>query len=211
MEKIHIQYEIGDLGNYDRVKELRKGIVYRRDDFTSLLIIECRKLKIKVFCSAFEADWQLIAAQEHAGLIDIIVSDDGDLFVIGGDIIVTELNYYTGSCCFYERKNILSRPSMGNGSYADELPALSSFLRNDFVKCLDGNGSSRTRALMDGWVKCSDSERHVMITTMEVTRKWHRDDEENAHGFSIKFWQSYYLQKYAPIFRLTPTSEKTKL
>lgn len=27
-------------------------IVYRRDDFTSLLVIECRKLGVKVFCSA---------------------------------------------------------------------------------------------------------------------------------------------------------------
>jgi 5'-3' exonuclease len=107
MQRLCNEYNLGPLANYERVKSLRKQCVFRRDDFTLMIIDECGKRGIKVFCAPFEADWQLVAAQQ-AGIIDNIITDDGDLFVIGGDnIIMTEVNYYTGRCCFYKRSEVL--------------------------------------------------------------------------------------------------------
>jgi len=106
-------YEHGDaFGTYDTVKKLRTAIAKRRDDFTAMVAAECQKIGVHICCAPFEADWQLIEAQ-HAGLIDIILSEDGDLFVIGGDKIVTDIDYVTGECCLYERSDILQRESMG--------------------------------------------------------------------------------------------------
>ena len=68
---------------------------------------ESRKLGIRVVSAPFDTDWQLIEAQ-RAGLIDVIISDDGDLFVIGGDNIVSELDYRTGTCCLYRREAVLA-------------------------------------------------------------------------------------------------------
>jgi 5'-3' exonuclease len=68
---------------YERVKKNRPLIVRRREDFDVRVAKECNKLGIRVIQAPFEADWQLVEAQ-RAGLIDIILSEDGGLFVLGG-------------------------------------------------------------------------------------------------------------------------------
>ena len=48
---------------------------------------ECERLGINVvLCAPYEADFQPVETQ-NAKLVDIIISDDGDLFVLGGDKI----------------------------------------------------------------------------------------------------------------------------
>ena len=199
-------YKLEDSGQYDKVKKLRPLVVYRRDDFTSMLVEECRKCGIKVVCSPFEADFQLVEAQ-RAGIIDIIISDDGDLFVMGGDKIATELDYRTGSCSFYERSTILPRQSMGGGKYANCLAALSCFLGNDFIDRLDGSGPDRTRRCMEKFINGDDTERKMLIDEMAITRKWKRGDEGNASDFAQKFWKAYNIQMFAPVFRLHASSD----
>ena len=146
-------------------------IVERREDFSGRIKRERWKVGIDVVCAPFKADWEFIEAQ-RAGLIDIIISDDGDLFAIGGDNIVSELDYHTGACCLYKRAEVLARPCMSNGMYADELPALSNFLGNDFIPRLDGNRPAITRHLMDQFVGSAKTERKMMIEVMGVTRVW---------------------------------------
>ena len=65
---------------YERVKKNRPLIVRRREDFDVRVAKECNKLGIRVIQAPFEADWQLVEAQ-RAGLIDIILSENGDLFI----------------------------------------------------------------------------------------------------------------------------------
>ena len=76
------------VATHEEVKKLRTGIVERREDFTASIARECRKLGIGVVCSAFEADWDLVQAQK-SGMIDIVTSDDGDLFMLGADNVVS--------------------------------------------------------------------------------------------------------------------------
>ena len=135
LERLDDIYSNGDADDYEEAKKLRTSIVYRREDLAAMIINECRKMGVKIFAAPFEADWQLVSAQVD-NLIDVIISDDGDLFIIGGDNIVTDLDYETGECCFYKRDEILQRQSMGSGVYANELPALSNFVGNDYISNL---------------------------------------------------------------------------
>jgi len=211
-------YKDGVAGDYDEVKRLRKSIVYRREDFTAMIINECRELGVNFFAAPFEADWQLVSAQLD-NLIDVIISDDSDLFIIGGDKIVTDLDYKTGKCCFYKRDEILQRASMGSGAYASELPALSNFLGNDYISNLYDVGEKTARKFMNDFTAATDNnERKAFIDTLQITRKWKKDSGDIADGFSTKFWSAYYLQKYAPVLdpkhttreRMTTTSLETK-
>ncbi len=200
-------YGVGCADDYEEVKKLRKSIVYRREDLTAMIINECRKRGVKVFSAPFEADWQLVSAQLD-NLIDVIISDDSDLFIIGGDKIVTELDYETGACCFYEREEILQRASMGSGAYAIELPALSNFLGNDYIDNLYNVGPQTARKLTEDFIaSVDDNERKAFIDELQITKRWKNASVNFADGFSNKFWRAYYLQKHAPVFRLKPKSQ----
>ena len=86
-------------GSFETVKKLRTKIVHRREDFSARIARESVKVGVRVVCAPFETDWQMVEAQ-RAGFIDLIVSNDGDLFVLGADKIISELNYHTGACCY---------------------------------------------------------------------------------------------------------------
>ena len=102
LKEIRGIYSSMRLDLHDRVKSLRTQAVERTEDFNVRLKTECKKIGIRVVQAPFEADWQLIEAQ-RAKLSDVIVSKDGDPFMIGGDNIVSLLDYWTGSCCLYVR------------------------------------------------------------------------------------------------------------
>lgn len=145
------------------------------------------------------------------GFIDVIVSNDGDLFALGADKAVSELNYHTGECCYYVRDAILSRETMGGGSFKDELPALSCFLGNDFIDRLDGNGPVKIRELMQLFVTSDLTARQQLIYRLGTSKKWNKDDSSYAVDFPEKFWHAYYLHMYAPVFRLHPSCDTVSI
>lgn len=89
-------------------------------------------------CGPFEDDWQLVSLQKQ-GLIDHILTIDGDLFILGGDRVISELNYSSGACCIYHTEAIMNRSSMGGGKFIKEhLPLLSCFSGNNYIPRLYG-------------------------------------------------------------------------
>jgi hypothetical protein len=92
---------------------------------------------------------------------------------------------------------------MGSGAYASELPALSNFHGNDYISNLYDVGEKTARNFMNDFTAATDdNERKAFIDTLQITRKWKNGSGNNVDGFSTKFWSAYYLQKYAPVFRL---------
>ena len=96
---------------------------------------------------------------------------------------------------------------MGDGKYAEELPALACFLGNDFVGRLNRNGPVMVRQLMSDFIGYDFAGRRRMITRMGGTSTWKRGASKRATDFPEKFWPAYYLQKYPPVFRMSPASE----
>lgn len=74
--------------------------------------------------AAFETDWDLVNAKKFC-LIDDVVLDYDNPFMLGVNNIVSKLDYRTGPCCIYRRSGILSLQTMADMDYSDELPALS--------------------------------------------------------------------------------------
>lgn len=125
-------------------------------------------------------------------MIDVIISGDGDLLVLGGDNIISDLHYRSGQCCYYQRAMILANPSMGAGRYNDYLPILSNFLGNDYIKRLHGNGPKKVRELMDDYIT-NPSQREQMILNLAATRKYNKEDERFATDYAEKFWPAINL------------------
>ena len=82
-----------------------------------------------IVCSTpFEGEMQCVEFQ-LAGLADYIYSPDGDVFALGGNNIITELQK-DGKYCSYRRDAVLSRETMEHGRWNDFLPELSCLRRD---------------------------------------------------------------------------------
>ena len=93
LDELRRLYEMDDINDaiIESVTNHRKNLACPREDLIAMVIKFCDKKKIKYCCGPFEADWQLVALQKQ-GFIKHIMSVDGDVFVLGGDSIVTEVN-----------------------------------------------------------------------------------------------------------------------
>jgi 5'-3' exonuclease len=96
-----------DTTTMEDVIKQRRALAYPREDLLEMIVDWCKRgLNDVPICSApFEAEWQLVYMQ-NAGFLGSIISDDGDAFVLGGDNIISYLDWDSGSCCIYEREKI---------------------------------------------------------------------------------------------------------
>jgi 5'-3' exonuclease len=192
--------------DYSGAQRQRQNIAAPRDDLIAMLINWCKEVGIPYCCAPFEADWQLIALQQM-NIINGIMTDDGDLFILGGDNIITDTCFTSGKCCIYRREDILARESMGSGAYADHLPALACFLGCDYIRRIEGNGPVNVRKIMAEWITLTTLEQQQkFIENMERSSRWKKADNQNAVGFAKQFWNAHNLFLHAPVFRLSPTN-----
>ena len=121
----------------------RKNMAAPREDLVAMVEKFCEEKKIK-YCSApFEADPQVVELQK-CGAAKHIMPTDEDMFVLGGDSIVSEVELGKGQCCIYNCEGILQRTSMGGGKFCKEdLPLIGCFSGNDFIKRLNNNGHKK--------------------------------------------------------------------
>lgn len=137
---------------------------------------------------------------------------DGDLFVLGGDNIVTEVDYSSGACCIYRRDEIMKRPTMGGGMCGKEdLPVLACFSGNDYVDRLYNNGPKKVLSLLLRYSRLESlEEKEDFIITLQNKSKWKKDGKPPAEGFySGAFWKAFYLQVHAPVFHLNQTESSS--
>eukprot|EP00956_Cyclotella_meneghiniana_P030798 scaffold78688_cov59-Cyclotella_meneghiniana.AAC.6 len=166
------------------VQKHRKAMAHPREDFIAMIIAFCKEKGIK-FCSApFEADWQLVSLQKQ-GIIQHILSSDGDLLVLGGDSIITDLNNGSGACCIYDTNSILQRKSMGGGMFLPQhLPLLACFSGNDYIARLHGNGPKKVLNLMNQFTALESlEEQQSFISDLQNESKWKTGDSKPANGF----------------------------
>ena len=192
----------------DTVKSHRKNMAAPREDLIAMIKNYCDQKNILYCASPFEADWQLVALQQM-GIIQYIMSIDGDLFLLGGGNIISEVSFSSGACCIYRRDKIMLRESMGSGKFdKDDLPLIGCFSGNDYIKRLCGNGHKTVLELMTRFKALSTMEdKKKFISSMEASNKWTRGGQPPAIGFADKFWETLNLQKYAPTFKLKPFDE----
>lgn len=207
LEELRKLYQLGSSNDaiMASIADHRKKLAYPREDLIAMIVSYCKKNAIKYCAAAFEADWQLVSLQQQ-GLIQNIISSDGDLFVLGGDNIITELNISSGACCIYRRELIMQRKSIGGGAYSKkDLPVLSCLTGNDYINRLSGNGPKSVHKLMYDYTELQSlEEQQSFIYDLQTNSTWKQGEAKPATGFYEKFWKAYYLHVYAPVLHLGP-------
>lgn len=107
--------------------------------------------------SPFEAEWQLVWLQLH-GYIDVILSQDGDVFPLGATKWISDLSISSGDCNMADRTEALKRAEPGSGRRNQYLNALPVFCGCDYIDKLYRTDPSK---LMDGCINADDKQRYL--------------------------------------------------
>jgi 5'-3' exonuclease len=103
-------------------------------------------------------------------MISSIISEDGDCLILGAQIVITLVEWKSGSCCIIRRDEILQKESARRGKIDDYLPELSSLLGNDYISRLYGYSAKKARDVQEKYIECSD--RAEFLRNIENNSKW---------------------------------------
>ena len=136
-------------GNQTRVDKLLKTLGFPREDFWHDLIAGVRALdddnggnRVALFQSPYEFDAQAVWLQRH-GFVDSILTEDADLFFLGGDRLLFKSNMFLEKCQFVERRKVLASGfaplalragSNFHGWDAEQLIGYASLCGNDYLR-----------------------------------------------------------------------------
>ena len=204
--KAGLERRLSELEDKDEIEKLQARCVYPREDILKLVVQWMKEEDILHFSAPFEAEWQLVSL-ERQGLIDAIVSEDGDCLILGAKTVVTRLNFSTGSCYIYNSNEVWQRECAGRGGYqkASVLPEMATFLGNDYIHRLYGFSPTKVKSsIMPSYIAATDKDQY--LDEIEQTCKWPKSHDPNfkkpAAGFASKFKKVTNLFRYPPIFSL---------
>ena len=200
-----------DLGEID---EERKKSTEIRSDLIAELVSWMQKDKI-MFCGApFEAEWQMVYL-EKVGLVDALMSEDGDCIGLGAKTVISEVVYKgknTGTCTIYRSNEIFQRESAGNGQWVNFKAELACFLGTDFNKPICGTGAKSIVKLMDCYIsKTTEEMRFAYLQSLEKEGFYDREKKKPAVGFADSFIKTRNLFQCAPIFSVAVAGGHDKI
>ena len=149
-------------GNQTRVDKLLKKLGFPREDFWHDLIAGVRALdddnggnRVALFQSPYEFDAQAVWLQRH-GFVDSILTEDADLFFLGGDRLLFKSNLFLEKSQFVERRKVLA-----SDFEPLALPAGSNFHGWD-AEQLIGYASLRGNDYLRGTLKTTEEKCHAL-------------------------------------------------
>lgn len=124
-----------------------KGMAYPRQDFVSDVILSLKEHGFLVFGAAYEAEYQLVRMEED-GIIDAILTTDGDAKMAGCKTQIADIDEDSGYCTIIRRDEFLEHGAGGNSTLerlrddtaTSGFSALSSALGNDYLNRLEKAG-----------------------------------------------------------------------
>ena len=145
----------GDQEQLKKITALKKRGVYVREDILGEFVRWCERKGIKYVCAFMEAEWEL-SRLENDGIIDAVVSEDSDCFVLGCKIMIqlldinivhSEVNCskVTGECWYEYVSTILPNPSRS------EMADFAVLLGVDYLDRAHGNSISKVKQFFRKW------------------------------------------------------------
>lgn len=122
-----------------------KKSCFPREDIIQNVLVWAKKKGVQCIGAPFEADWQLVEL-EKSGIIDGIITVDSDLLVLGGRLVIMDLNRLSGTfACRVYRRDIW----MGQILQMDETQVLNlvCLLGTDYLDNIKGMTISREWSL----------------------------------------------------------------
>ena len=180
---------------------LKKRGVYVREDILTEFVRWCDRKGIKYVCAFMEAEWEL-SRLENDGIIDAVVSEDSDCFVLGRKIMIqlldinidsSEVNCskVSGTCLYEYVSKILPNPSRS------ELADFAILLGVDYLDRAHGNSVSKVKLFFSDWRNSKDEILSQIESHGQVRGKRSR---AGIPGYVKTFRESSNIFQFAPCF-----------
>ena len=185
---------------------LFKKMVFPRKDLIKDAVNFLKENGGIVIGSPFEAEWQLVSLQKD-GFIDGIYTTDGDIYPLGGNKVVSDLDFKTGKCFIINSNDVIKKGASGKlRDYEDSLPVLSAFLGNDYIPRVHKIGKSRcvnyNHALDMALGYISSTNKESYMEGISKTHAWPENVEVSAENFHDRIKKTINLIKFAPVFEV---------
>jgi hypothetical protein len=191
----------GDQEQLKKITALKKRGVYVREDILGEFVRWCERKGIKYVCAFMEAEWEL-SRLENDGIIDAVVSEDSDCFVLGCKIMIqlldinivhSEVNCskVTGECWYEYVSTILPNPSRS------KMADFAVLLGVDYLDRAHGNSISKVKQFFRKWRSNKEEVLSQIESNGQVKGKRSR---AGIPGYVKTFRESSNIFQFAPCF-----------
>ena len=191
----------GDQEQMKKITALKKKGVYVREDILGEFVRWCERKSIKYVCAFMEAEWEL-SRLENDGIIDAVVSEDSDCFVLGCKVMIQLLDItidpsdvncskVIGECWYEYVRNILPNPSRS------EMADFAVLLGVDYLNRAHGNSVSKVKKFFADWRTNKEEVLSQIETNGQVKGKRSR---AGIPGYVKTFKESSNIFQFAPCF-----------
>ena len=193
--------ESGDQNNLKKIATVKKGGLCVREDVLAGFVQWCNDNEIRYVCAFMEAEWELCRL-ERDGIIDAVVFEDSDCYVLGClymkqllDIRVNptgpNCTITSGKCWTEYVEKVLPDATLG------EMADFAVLLGVDYLDRAYGNSVAKVKGFFPNW----RSEKDKILSQIENNGqvKWRRS-RAGIPGYSKIFRESANIFQYAPCF-----------
>lgn len=171
----------------------------------------CEENNISVVGSPFEADAQMVYLEKR-GYVDMVMSDDGDLIIIGVCCLLSDIKFdfdnpKKSTCRLYDR----SSNYQFIAKWGKIMAEVSCLLGNDYIHRVRGNGPA---TLFEG--KQNQKAVAMSLLDAESTESWvssYELDNEGIipEGWGKKFMAASRLIRHYPVISISENGESASI
>jgi 5'-3' exonuclease len=191
----------GDQEHLKRITALKKKAVYVREDILAYFVRFCIRKGIRYVCAFMEAEWELCKL-EMDGVIDAVVSEDSDCFVLGCKVMIQLLDKdlpplglncsaVTGSQWYDYVNNILPNPS------TSELADFAVLLGVDYLNRAYGNSVNKVKGFFVDW---RTRKEEILCQIESAGQVQPKRSRAGIPGYKKIFMESSNIFQYAPCY-----------
>jgi hypothetical protein len=155
--------------DYAKIRKLQQSATFIHADVVAVVVGWCQRREVELLSAPFEADWQLAMLQKQ-DIIQGVITDDSDLFVLGCDNILMDINIMDHTCYLVERaavKDHLTRLlKMATPISDDQIHEYAAFLGSDYITNIAGFGEKTVDTFMITWVGLSDEQKNSKLLSL---------------------------------------------
>ena len=172
-----------------------------REDILAEFSQRCRRKGVKYVCAFMGAEWELTRLEKD-GVIDAIVSEDSNFFVLGSKVMIQRLDInlddggincsvVTGRVWYDYVSKVLPNPSKG------EMADFAVLLGVDYLDRACGNSMDNVEQFFAEWRTCKDEVLSQIESDGQVGGKRSR---AGIPGYVKTFKESSNIFQFAPCF-----------
>lgn len=215
-EKLAAFYKKNDASDYKSAQQQRGKCASVRADVIAIAVQFLRENDVECVCAPFEADFQLVY-MEQKGLIDGILSEDGDLYVFGAKTLLMnlDLSYVNDDtkmnepmCAIVRRATIMTQQPFSGWS-DDDVIVFALFLGCDYLPRIVGHGLEQCKDLMVEWRGSSTASQRNAILDRMNGKSWPLWVGGKVAEFRRRFEEAKAVFEHAPVLAVPASSSSS--